>query len=58
MFKHMKKMGLFPFVPLVPLAMAGGLIALEVFTLRRLRSLNTKVDSLLGSQPLEGAQPA
>lgn len=45
-FKQIQRMPYFPFFPFVPIVVAGGLIALEAFTLARLRRLGRRLDEL------------
>ncbi len=50
MLKRVRKIPLFPILPFGPLFFAGGLVALEVFTLARVRKLARSVDELLRAQ--------
>jgi hypothetical protein len=50
-FQRIRSVPFFPFVPVVPLLLATGLIALEAFTLLRLRAIGRKLDSLAEAQP-------
>jgi hypothetical protein len=49
-FRQLRKAPFYPFVPFVPLAFLGGVLALEIFTLARLRRLSTSVAALLDQQ--------
>jgi hypothetical protein len=51
--RRIRKVPFFPFVPFVPLLLAGGMIALEAFTLVRMRRLRQTVDALIDSQQPE-----
>jgi hypothetical protein len=50
--RDLRKIPFFPFVPLVPLAVIGGMLALELFVLKRLRSIGSAVDGLLEQQAM------
>lgn len=46
-FRDIRKAPFFPVVPFVPLAFLGGVLALDLFMLARLRRLSTSVAALL-----------
>jgi hypothetical protein len=48
--RDLRKAPFYPIVPFVPLAFLGGVLALELFTLARLRRLSTSVAALLDRQ--------
>jgi hypothetical protein len=50
MLKRIRKAPFFPIVPLVPMAIIGGLITLEALTLARVRRLARSVSALLEAQ--------
>ncbi|HZS41458.1 MAG TPA: hypothetical protein VFF06_31730 [Polyangia bacterium] len=50
MLKRIRKAPFFPIVPFVPMAIMGGLIALEAIMLVRMRKLARSVDELLGAR--------
>jgi hypothetical protein len=48
--RRIRNVPFYPFVPFVPLLLVSGLIALEAFTLARVRSLGRTVEALVESQ--------
>ena len=48
----MKNLPLFPLLPLAPLLLAGGLVALEAFILARLGKIARSIDKLQPMPPL------
>jgi hypothetical protein len=48
--RDLRKAPFYPIVPFAPLAILGGVLALELFTLARLRRLSTSVAALLDRQ--------
>ena len=48
--RKIRKAPFYPIVPFVPLAFLGGVLALELFTLARLRRLSSSVAALLDRQ--------
>jgi hypothetical protein len=50
MLKKIRKASFFPFVPLLPMAIIGGLITLEALTFARVRKLARSVSALLEAQ--------
>ena len=46
MLRRIRNAPFFPIVPFVPMAILGGLIALEAFTFARLRKLARRIETL------------